>query len=181
MCEKLPSGDLNPSLFLPHPISTYTCGMTITSRVCGGHLLSNNPHSLLFYIIPLISCTFPLPPLLYYSYTHTHTHTHLNEKKRFSIISQIEHNMGMSHKNDDGLGAVWIHFFGYSISITHHSSFITHHSSLNFSHPFGIITQFPSLNIFHTICGPIPVTRCSFFFFFSVPKLTEANIKNINK
>ena len=109
----------------------------------------------------------PTPPFtLLLLHTHTHTHTHLNEKKRFSIISQIEHNMGMSHKNDDGLGAVWIHFFGYSISITHHSSFITHHSSLNFSHPFGIITQFPSLNIFHTICGPIPVNQCSFFFFF---------------
>ena len=35
-----------------------------------------------------------------------------------------------------------------------HSSLITHHSSLNFSHPFGIITQFLSLNIFHTIYGP---------------------------
>ena len=61
----------------------------------------------------------------------------------------------------------------------HYSSLITHHSSLNFSHPFGIIIQFPSLNIFHTICGPILVNRCSFFFFlFSVPKLTEA-IKKI--
>ena len=50
--------------------------------------------------------------------------------------------------------------------VTRHLSLITHHSSLNFSHPFGIITQFPSLNIFHTICGPIPVSRYSFFFFF---------------
>ena len=41
-----------------------------------------------------------------------------------------------------------------------------HYSSLNFSHPLGIITQFPSLNIFHTICGPIPISQCSFFFFF---------------
>ena len=32
------------------------------------------------------------------------------------------------------LGAVWLHFF-------HHSIFITHHLSLNFLHPFGIITQ----------------------------------------
>ena len=50
--------------------------------------------------------------------------------------------------------------------ITHNSSLITHYSPLNFSHPFGTITHFLSLNIFHTICGPIPVTRCSFFFFF---------------
>ena len=44
--------------------------------------------------------------------------------------------------------------FRHSISITHHSLLITHHSSLNFSHPFGTITHFLSLNIFHTICGP---------------------------
>ena len=56
----------------------------------------------------------------------------------------------------------------------HHSIFITHHSLLNFSHPFDIITQFPSLNIFHTICGPILVSQ--YIFFFLVPKLTEANI-----
>ena len=70
--------------------------------------------------------------------------------------------------------------------VTRHLSLITHHSSLNFSHPFGIITQFPSLNIFHTICGPIPISQCNFFFsfllflsffFFSVPKLTEAKNK----
>ena len=56
--------------------------------------------------------------------------------------------------------------FRHSISITHHSSFITHNSSLNFSHPFGIITQFLSLNIFHTICGLIPVSWYSYFLFF---------------
>ena len=73
-------------------------------------------------------------------------------------------------------GAIWLHFFDHSISITHYSSLITHYSSLithhlllNFSHPFGIIIQFPSLNIFHTICGSIPVSRCSFFFFFQYP------------
>ena len=48
----------------------------------------------------------------------------------------------------------------------HYSSLITHYSSLNFLHSFGIITQFPSLNIFHIICGPIPVSRCNFFFSF---------------
>ena len=40
---------------------------------------------------------------------------------------------------------------------------------LNFRHS-SLITcltpQFPSLNIFHTICGPIHVSRCNFFFFF---------------
>ena len=75
---------------------------------------------------------------------------------------------------NSNLGAVWLHFFD-RLHFFDHSIFITHHSSLNFSHPFGIITQFPSLNIFHTICEPIPVSQCSFFF-LSVPKLTEANI-----
>ena len=77
--------------------------------------------------------------------------------------------------NDKTLGAVWLHFFDHSISITHNSS-------LNFSHPFGIITQFPSLNIFHIICGPIPVSWYNFFFFFFlVPKLTEASIIKLKK
>ena len=35
-----------------------------------------------------------------------------------------------------------------------HSIFITHHSSLKFSHPSAFIIQFLSLNIFHTIHGP---------------------------
>ena len=58
-----------------------------------------------------------------------------------------------------------------------------HHSSLNFSHTFGIITQFPSLNIFHTIYRPIRVSQCSFFFFFffSIPKLTEDKQKKKKK
>ena len=63
--------------------------------------------------------------------------------------------------------------FGFTFFITQFLSFNFHHSSLNFSHLFGIITQFLSLNIFYTIYGPIPVSRYSFFF-FSVPKLTEA-------
>ena len=49
------------------------------------------------------------------------------------------------------------------------SSLNFHHSSLNFSHLFGIITQFPSLNIFHTICGPHtsqPVQLFLYFFCF---------------
>ena len=37
MCVKLPPGDLNPDPCPPHPTSTYTCGMTIAPRMCGGH------------------------------------------------------------------------------------------------------------------------------------------------
>ena len=33
MCVKLPHGDLNLS---PYPTNTYTCGVTIAPRVCGG-------------------------------------------------------------------------------------------------------------------------------------------------
>ena len=97
----------------------------------------------------------------------------------------INKSFVLSHKKKS-LG-----LFGFIFLITqfsslnfHHSSLITHNSSLNFSHRFGIITHFPSLNIFHTICGPIPVSRYnlfSFFFSLSVPKLTEANIKKIIK
>ena len=63
--------------------------------------------------------------------------------------------------------------FCHSSLITYHSSFITlkYHvclaSSLTFHH-----------SIFFTLfVGPIPVTRCSFFFFSSVPKLTEPSEK----
>ena len=62
--------------------------------------------------------------------------------------------------------------FRHSISITHHSSLITHHSllithylSLNFSHPFAFITQFPSLIIFHTIWRAHACHSAAFFFF----------------
>ena len=44
-----------------------------------------------------------------------------------------------------------------------------HHSSLNFSHTFGIITQFPSLNIFHTICEPHTYHSVQLLFFFPLP------------
>ena len=37
MCVKLPPGDLNLGLCPPHPISTYTCGVTTTPRVRGGY------------------------------------------------------------------------------------------------------------------------------------------------
>ena len=36
MCVKLPPKDLNSSPWPPHPTSTYTCGVTIALRVCGG-------------------------------------------------------------------------------------------------------------------------------------------------
>ena len=34
MCVKLPPGDLNTDPSPPHLTSTYTCGVTITPRVC---------------------------------------------------------------------------------------------------------------------------------------------------
>ena len=39
MCVKLPSGDLNPGPCPPHPTSTYTCGVTIALKVCGGRIV----------------------------------------------------------------------------------------------------------------------------------------------
>ena len=33
---KLPLGDLNPNSYPPRSISTYTCGVTFISNVCGG-------------------------------------------------------------------------------------------------------------------------------------------------
>ena len=35
MCVNLSLGDLNPRPLLPHPISTYTCELTIALRVHG--------------------------------------------------------------------------------------------------------------------------------------------------
>ena len=37
MCVKLSPKDLNPNPYPPHPTSTYTCGVTIAPRVCGGN------------------------------------------------------------------------------------------------------------------------------------------------
>ena len=51
MCVKLPLGDLNPDSCPPHPINTCTCGMTITSKVCGGSFPYLN---FLEYIVPLL-------------------------------------------------------------------------------------------------------------------------------
>ena len=36
MCVKLPLGDLNSFFFPPHLTNTYTCGVTIVPKVCGG-------------------------------------------------------------------------------------------------------------------------------------------------
>ena len=36
MCVKFSPGDLNPASYPPHPISTYTCEVTITLRVYSG-------------------------------------------------------------------------------------------------------------------------------------------------
>ena len=42
MYVKLPSGDLNPDPYPSYSINTYTCGVTIASRMYGG-----NPQNLL--------------------------------------------------------------------------------------------------------------------------------------
>ena len=87
------------------------------------------------------------------------------------------------------LEPVWVSIFHHLISVTqflllnfHHSSLITHNSSLIFSHSFGNITFIFITQFFHTIhgshtCQPVQF----FFFFFSVPKLTEVNIKKKKK
>ena len=36
MCVKLHFGDLNPGPYPPHSTSTYTCGVIIAPKVCGG-------------------------------------------------------------------------------------------------------------------------------------------------
>ena len=36
MYVKLPSGDLNPDPYPSYSINTYTCGVTIASRICDG-------------------------------------------------------------------------------------------------------------------------------------------------
>ena len=65
--------------------------------------------------------------------------------------------------------------FGQTFLVTQLSSLITHH--LKIPCLFVTITHFPSLNIFHTICGPHTCHWCSFFIFFSVSKLTKPSKK----
>ena len=36
MWVKLPLGDLNPNPCPPYPTNTYTCRVTIASKMCGG-------------------------------------------------------------------------------------------------------------------------------------------------
>ena len=49
MCVKLPPKNLNPVPYPPHSTSTYTCGVTIAQRVCGG-IVGN------IFIAPLLLC-----------------------------------------------------------------------------------------------------------------------------
>jgi len=52
------------------------------------HLLSSNPHSLLFYVIPFYFFHVPSLPLFYCAHTHIYIHTisrHLNNKKDFLL------------------------------------------------------------------------------------------------
>jgi len=54
---------------------------------------------------------------------------------------------------------VWIFFsslnFRYSSLITHHLLFITHHSSLKISYPFGFCFHFLSLKYFYCLWDPL--------------------------
>ena len=69
---------------------------------------------------------------------------------------------------------VWLYFFHHSIFITHHSSLITQFfTSIWHHHPI-FITQYFSHYLWAHTCQPVQ-------FFFLVPKLTEANIKNKKK
>ena len=52
-----------------------------------------------------------------------------------------------------------------------YSSLITHHSSLNFSHPFGIITQYFS---YHLWAPYLSLDIVFFFFFCTVPRNPNA-------
>ena len=54
--------------------------------------------------------------------------------------------------------------FGQQNLVTQFSSLNFHHSSLNFSHPFAFITQFPSLTIFLTIWRAHVCHGAAFFF-----------------
>ena len=47
MCINLPPGDLNPDACLPHPASTYACGVIIILKVYdGSYDLFNKLHNL---------------------------------------------------------------------------------------------------------------------------------------
>ena len=59
--------------------------------------------------------------------------------------------------------------------ITQFPLLITHHFKIPY--PFGTITHLPSLNIFHTICGPHTYHSVQLFFFPPLPKLTEPSKK----
>jgi len=57
-------------------------------NLCHPFYFLSNPPPLLIYVIPLISCTIPLP-LYFIARAHTHTHTmprHLDKKNIFYFI-----------------------------------------------------------------------------------------------
>ena len=47
-------GDLNPDPYPSHPTSTYTCGMTIATRVCGGQHILFGPPNDKFLVLPFL-------------------------------------------------------------------------------------------------------------------------------
>ena len=57
------------------------------------------------------------------------------------------------------LEVVWITFFHHSISVTHHLKYPTHLAPSLITHHSIFFTLF---------VGPIPITWCSIFFFFSL-------------
>ena len=71
MCVKLSPRGLYPGPCPPHPTSTYTCGVAIVPRVCGGYLLT---------------CFF-----FFFFEKHTHTHTHIKERENGSN-TKAHHN-----------------------------------------------------------------------------------------
>ena len=50
----IPLGDLNPDPYPSHPTSTYTCGMTIATRVCGGQHILFGPPNDKFLVLPFL-------------------------------------------------------------------------------------------------------------------------------
>ena len=92
MCVKLPLGDLNPDPYPPRPTSTYTCGMTIAPRVCGGNSHSDAQKSLLHFY----SKSFKFPTKA------THFHNNLDAQKiheRYHLTNKINFNERIKENN----------------------------------------------------------------------------------
>ena len=60
MCVKLPPGDSNTGPCPPHSTSTYTCGVTISPRVCSDLIQGSHSPSLQLAIITSLPFYFPL-------------------------------------------------------------------------------------------------------------------------